>query len=167
MSDEVEREDAAPAVPPSHRDLLERPLYACLATVREDGAPLANPMWFLWEPGSGVLLFTHTTTRHNYRNVRREPRVAVLISDPEEPLRYLQVHGRVEAITPDPTGAFHEQLQLRYHGRVGEVGEREARVVITVRPTRIVTGQGIRERRHARRAAAARTGTVAPAGGTV
>lgn len=83
MSDEVEREDAAPAVPPSHRDLLERPLYACLATVREDGAPLANPMWFLWEPGSGVLLFTHTTTRHNYRNVRREPRVAVLISDPK------------------------------------------------------------------------------------
>jgi predicted pyridoxine 5'-phosphate oxidase superfamily flavin-nucleotide-binding protein len=36
-------------IPDSHRDLLERPLYAHLATVRPDGKPQVNPMWFGWD----------------------------------------------------------------------------------------------------------------------
>ena len=146
--------DSTGLIPETHRDLLERPLYAHLGTVRADGAPLVNPMWFVWEASEGVVKLTHTTTRHNYRNVRREPRVALVISDPDEPLRYLQIQGRVELIEADPTGAFYERLQLRYTGSVGEVGERAARVVLVIRPTRMVTGAGIRERRHARQSSA-------------
>ena len=40
---------AHPAVPDSHRDLLEQPLIAHLATVRPDGAPQNNPVWFEWD----------------------------------------------------------------------------------------------------------------------
>ncbi|MFC6565714.1 pyridoxamine 5'-phosphate oxidase family protein [Actinoplanes utahensis] len=36
-------------IPEEHRDLLERPLIADLATVREDGTPQVNPMWFAWD----------------------------------------------------------------------------------------------------------------------
>jgi nitroimidazol reductase NimA-like FMN-containing flavoprotein (pyridoxamine 5'-phosphate oxidase superfamily) len=36
-------------VPESHVDLLERPLFAHLATSREDGWPQVNPMWFAWD----------------------------------------------------------------------------------------------------------------------
>jgi hypothetical protein len=31
-------------IPDSHRDLLERPLFAHLATIRPDGKPQVNPM---------------------------------------------------------------------------------------------------------------------------
>ena len=42
-------EQPVPQVPTSHRDLLERPLIAHVATVRTDGGPQTNPMWFGWD----------------------------------------------------------------------------------------------------------------------
>jgi PPOX class probable F420-dependent enzyme len=125
--------------PESHADLLSRPVYAHLATVRPDGAPLVNPMWFLWDEAQGVIKLTHTKRRSNYRFIQSEPRVALEISDPYDPLRYLQIRGVVDAIDDDPTGAFYEILQKRYSG-TGEVSDREYRVVITVRPTAFKAG---------------------------
>jgi PPOX class probable F420-dependent enzyme len=125
--------------PQSHADLLSRPVYAHLATVRPDGAPLVNPMWFLWDEAQGVIKLTHTKRRSNYRFIQSEPRVALEISDPNDPLRYLQIRGVVEAIDDDPTGAFYEVLQKRYSG-TGEMSDREYRVVITVRPTAFKAG---------------------------
>jgi PPOX class probable F420-dependent enzyme len=121
--------------PLSHVDLLKRPLFAHYGTVRADGAPQVNPMWFQWDPDSGVIRMTHTKVRHNYRNVQREPRVSLSITDPDNPYRYLQVRGVVERIEDDPTGSFHEVLQRRYRGTVGEVPDRANRVILTVRPT--------------------------------
>ncbi|HKF76721.1 MAG TPA: PPOX class F420-dependent oxidoreductase [Candidatus Dormibacteraeota bacterium] len=120
--------------PATHLDLLERPLFAHLATVRPDGSPLVNPMWFLWDPEQEALRLTHTRVRHNYRNLGRDPRVALSILDPDQPYRYLQVRGAVERIEDDPTGRFFQVLQQRYLGRAGEVPDRDVRVVLTVRP---------------------------------
>jgi hypothetical protein len=40
--------------PESHADLLERPLFAHLATIRPDGSPQSSVMWFAWDgPGPG------------------------------------------------------------------------------------------------------------------
>jgi PPOX class probable F420-dependent enzyme len=121
--------------PETHADLLERPLFAHFATVRPDGAPLVNPMWFLWDPGQGVVKMTHTKKRNNYRYIQREPRVALSIADPDMPYRYLQVRGVVEGIEDDPTGGFYQVLQLRYRGAVSEVPDRADRVILTIRPT--------------------------------
>lgn len=126
---------AAMNVPESHADLLSRPLFAHLATVRPDGAPLVNPMWFLWDEARGVVKLTHTKRRSNYNFFQSEPRVAMDISDPDDPYRYMQIRGVVEAIEDDPTGAFYNVLQLRYRGMVGEVSDREYRVIVTIRPT--------------------------------
>src|SRR3981189_3501492 len=63
--------------PESHLDLLERPLFAHLATVRADGAPQVNPMWFLYDADRNRILLTHTKVRHNYRYLQAEPRVAL------------------------------------------------------------------------------------------
>ena len=125
-----------PAAPPqTHLDLLERPLFAHFATVATDGSPRANPMWFVWDADAGVLKLTHTNARHNYRNLRREPRVALSIVDPEDGYRYLQVRGVLDSVEPDPTGAFYQSLQQRYRGHTTEVKDRDVRVVLTIRPT--------------------------------
>jgi PPOX class probable F420-dependent enzyme len=138
MSDAAEPASGTPTArvgpPQSHVDLLERPIFAHLATVRPDGWPLSNPMWVLWEPDDGVIKLTHTTRRHTYRNIQQEPRVALSMADPDNPYRYLQVRGVVESIEPDPEGAFYQVLQRRYRGHATEVKDRDVRVVLTVRP---------------------------------
>ena len=100
------------ALPTSHQDLLERPLFAHLATVRPDGSPQSSAMWFAWD-GSRVR-FTHTSARQKYRNLLAEGRVAFHVQDPENPYRTLEVRGRVESMDPDKDAAFYSELQHRY-----------------------------------------------------
>jgi PPOX class probable F420-dependent enzyme len=121
-------------IPDSHADLLTRPLFAHLATIRPDGTPQVNPMWFAWD-GTHVR-FTNTRTRRKYRNVTLEPRVAMSINDPEKPYRYLEVRGRVERIEPDPDAKFFAELADRYGLDLGGQPPADAadRVVLVVRP---------------------------------
>ncbi len=121
--------------PATHLDLLERPLFAHFATVTTGGAPLVNPMWFLWDGERALIKLTHTSVRHNYRYLQREPRVALSIAEPGREYRYLQVRGVVESMEPDPTGAFFRLLHQRYRGSDTEVPDRDVRVVISIRPT--------------------------------
>jgi PPOX class probable F420-dependent enzyme len=121
-------------IPETHADLLTRPLFAHLGTVRRDGTPQVNPMWFSWD--GTHLRFTNTRTRRKHRNVTHEPRVAVSINDPEQPYRYLEVRSRVERIEPDPGGMFFGVLADRYGLDLGGQPPADAadRVVFVVRP---------------------------------
>ena len=103
---------ATAELPESHRDLLERPTFAHLATVRPDGAPQSSVMWFEWD--GSRLRFTHTKTRQKFANLAREPRVALSIADPDDPYRVLEVRGRVESIDDDEKASFYRSLQERY-----------------------------------------------------
>ena len=126
------------AVPEGLRDLLERPLFAHVATVRPDGVPQSNPMWFGWD-GEFVYL-THTKKRQKYRNVRHEPRVALSIVDPEVPYRYVEVRGVVERIDDDPNGSMYVRLAERYGNESPKVpADAPDRVVLVVRPTAFST----------------------------
>jgi PPOX class probable F420-dependent enzyme len=122
------------AIPDGYEDLLKRPLYGHLATVRPDGKPQVNPMWFDWD--GELLRFTHTTKRQKYRNVTAHPDVAMSIADTDNPYRYLEVRGVVEQIVPDPTGSFYMHLNNRYSGPSTEPPpDAQDRVVFVVRPT--------------------------------
>ena len=85
-------------IPEGYESLLERPLYGHLATMRPDGNPQVNPMWFAWD--GELLRFTHTTKRQKYRNFEANPNIAMSIVDPDNPYRYLEVRGIVEEIDP-------------------------------------------------------------------
>ncbi|WP_127506337.1 PPOX class F420-dependent oxidoreductase [Actinoplanes solisilvae] len=122
-------------VPGEFLDLLERPLIAHLATVRDDGAPQVNPMWFSWD--GEYIRFTHTNFRRKYRNVTANPVVSLSIVDPANPYRYLEVRGVVERIDADPAGAFFVELAERYDAPFGATPppDAAARVIFVVRPT--------------------------------
>jgi PPOX class probable F420-dependent enzyme len=99
----------SPEVPATHQDLLDRPLFAHLATVRPDGSPQSSVMWFAWD-GTQVR-FSHTRTRQKYRNLVHEPRCSFHVQDPDNPYRTLEVRGRVESMVPDVDAAFYRSLQ--------------------------------------------------------
>jgi len=127
-----------PATPPeSHADLLERPLFAHLATVRPDGSPQSNVMWF--EYVDGVVRFTHTSARQKYKNIQREKRVAFSVLDPDQPYRFIEVRGEVSNVEEDTAdAAFYKHLQGRY-GMDYPITDADERVILTVTPTGFAT----------------------------
>lgn len=99
-------------IPDDLADLLERPLYGSLGTVRPDGTVQVNPMWFEFDGES--VRFTHTTFRAKYRNLQHNPSMSLLVTDPDIPQRYLEVRGTLAEVIPDPDGAFFVRLGQRY-----------------------------------------------------
>lgn len=130
---------ASSTLPESHADLLERPLFAHLATVRPDGAPQSSVMWFAWD-GEHVR-FTHTRERQKFRNLAHEKRVAFSVHDPDDPYRHMEVRGEVVAIDDDTDVDFYKSLQRRYSQEY-PIQDADVRVVVTVRPTSFVAVKG-------------------------
>lgn len=121
-------------IPAELLDLLDRPLYGHLATIRPDDTAQVNPMWYAWD--GEFVKFTTTSTRQKHRNLAHNPSVALSVTDPDEPSRYLEVRGVAERIEPDPGGDFFVELAVRYGAEAPQPpADRARRVVIYVRPT--------------------------------
>ena len=124
-------------IPPSLADLVERPLYAHLATVRPDGTPQVNPTWFRFD--GEYLWLTTTARRQKNRNWQIQPAVALSITDPDRPSRYLEIRGRVERIIPDPGGAEYVRLAERYGRSQGPPADAADRIAVAIRPQHVTT----------------------------
>jgi PPOX class probable F420-dependent enzyme len=122
--------------PESHADLLDKPTFAHLATVRPDGSPQTNVMWFAWD-GERIRM-THTKTRQKFRNLADEPRVALSIADPDNNYRFIEVRGVVESIEDDDDQAsFYQSLQKRY-GQSYQITDAAVRVILNIRPEKFI-----------------------------
>ena len=82
---------------------LAEPRNAIVIGIRRDGTPQATPNWFNWD-GQHFSVST-TKKRAKYPIFKRDPRVTLLIDDPEA-RRYVAVSGTVE---------IHEELQPVLH----------------------------------------------------
>ncbi|GIL09006.1 MAG: PPOX class F420-dependent enzyme [Chloroflexota bacterium] len=135
---------ASAAIPASHRDLLERPIVVTLVTVMPNGQPQASPVWFMYD-GTHILINT-ARGRQKDRNMTADPRVTVLVIDPDNPYRYLEVRGiavAVETGALDMINALAKRYRNvdQYYGGVAplEQGARETRVTYKIRPTHVTT----------------------------
>jgi PPOX class probable F420-dependent enzyme len=100
------------SIPEGYDDLLHEPIYASLGTIRPDETVQVNPMWFVFD--GEHLRFTHTTKRAKYRNLQHNPSMSVALIDPHNPLRYLEVRGKLVDVVADPLGEFYVELAVRY-----------------------------------------------------
>jgi len=122
------------AIPEKYQDLLESTALAHVATIGPQGEPQSNPVWFGWD--GQYILFSQTTGRQKFRNLQREPRVALSIVDPSNPYRYLEVRGKVVRIDPDPDLAFIDSMAQKYLGQARYPWHQpnDQRVVIVIEP---------------------------------
>ena len=86
-------------IPESHSDILDKPAFAHLSTLMPDGSPQASAVWV--DTDGGAIVINSAEGRLKDRNIRRDPRVAVSVTDPENPYRSLMIRGRVAKITND------------------------------------------------------------------
>ena len=91
-------------IPPGLEDLWreETRAYAYLATLMPDGSPQVTPVWFSVE---GEQLLVNTAMgRIKDRTLRERSQVALVLADPRNPYRYIQVRGRVVGIGDTSSG---------------------------------------------------------------
>jgi PPOX class probable F420-dependent enzyme len=134
------KEDVMPeAIPEKYRDLFSKRAFASLATLMPDGRPQVTPVWCDLE--GDYVLFNSAKGRQKDRNVRRDPRVAMAIVDPDNPYRYLEIRGRVVEITEQGADAHIDKLAKKYLG-VDKYPYRqpsEVRVIYKIQPEHIST----------------------------
>jgi PPOX class probable F420-dependent enzyme len=128
----------SPLIPETHLDLLSpaKKALADLALVLSDGTPQVTPVWFDWD---GVYIVINTARgRVKDKVMRRHPVVALLILDPENPLRYLQIKGRVTEETEE--GAYEQIFDMseKYYGRKDYPRRPgEVRVIYKITPEKV------------------------------
>ena len=101
-------------IPEKYRDLFDKKAFAHLATLMPDGRPQVTPVWCDFD-GTHVRV-NSAKGRVKDRNMRRDPRVALSLIDPDNGYRYLEVRGRVVDIT-EKGGVEHiDALAKKYMG---------------------------------------------------
>lgn len=135
-------ETASTPVPESHLDLLVRPLHGVLTTMGRDGQPQSS---LVWVDTDGTYTRVNTTLeRQKGRNMLANPKVSLLVVDPDDTSRYVQIRGDVE-LTTEGALDHADALTWKYCRRNSFYGdvypveqrERETRVTGWIRARRV------------------------------
>ncbi|MCC7463146.1 MAG: PPOX class F420-dependent oxidoreductase [Gammaproteobacteria bacterium] len=125
----------AAIIPEKFLDLFQKKALAHLATLMPDGSPQVTPVWVEYD-GSHVLV-NSARGRQKDRNMRRNAAVALSMTDPDNPYRYLEIRGRVVDVTEQGADAHIDRLAKKYLGvdRYPNRGPGEVRVTYRIQPT--------------------------------
>lgn len=125
-------------------DFLAEPRHAIIATARKDGSPQLSTVWFVYR--NGQICFAIYNHSAKYFNIRRDPRLAVLVDAGCPDARTVTIYGSAELI--EEQSAFRDELEWaiahQYHDSAEEAanyleiakGPPSSMVVVT--PTRIL-----------------------------
>jgi PPOX class probable F420-dependent enzyme len=124
-------------IPESHRDLVTSPLTAALTTVDANGRPQSTAVWYLVDE-DGLLKGSITDDRQKFKNLTRNPHCSLLIIDPSNPWKTLEIRAEAE-LSADPDKATVSKFAKAY--QADEAMLRAAgdnRYTVTYRPRHIV-----------------------------
>jgi PPOX class probable F420-dependent enzyme len=126
------------AIPESHRDLLREDIRAIafLATTMSDGTPQVTPVWFDDEGGS--IRVNTARGRVKERNMAARPHVALVIVDPADPYRYIQIRGTVIEMKNQGAVGHIRRLSRKYRGTEDfPIPAGQERVMVVIRPDHV------------------------------
>ena len=118
--------------------LIEGKNFAYLATLLPDGSPHVTPMW-IDRDGDTVLMNT-AIGRVKQRNITRDPRVSITVTDSENPYDRIVIHGRVIDQAKEGADAHIDKLAKKYTdaNKYQKASLDEKRIIIRIEPLRIV-----------------------------
>ena len=124
-------------IPDAYRDLFTKRAFANLATLMSDGSPQVTPVWC--DLQEDLVVINTAKGRVKDRNMRREPRVALVLIDPANQYRYLQIRGRVAEVTEEGADRHIDLMAKKYLGVDSYPGRKasEVRVLFKIRPEHV------------------------------
>jgi PPOX class probable F420-dependent enzyme len=122
-------------IPQRARELFDGQNHATIATIDPGGGPQTSLVWA--KTDGGDVLFSTIKGRRKYANLTRNPQVSALVYEAGDPYTYAEVRGTA-TIIDDPQAELINELALKYTGQ--PFGERpgEQRVIVRIRPHRVV-----------------------------
>ena len=143
----MDAERSSHTIPESHQDLLLDPVYGVLTTMMSDGQPQMSMVWVDYD--GRYLLINTILERQKTQNMLANPKVNVLVTDPHDGNRFLEVRGEVAEITQEgavahadkQTRLYSEGKQQHFYGDIypEERRAQETRVIVKISPTKITT----------------------------
>jgi PPOX class probable F420-dependent enzyme len=125
----------AAEIPERGREILEKPSIGNVATLMRDGSPHVTPVWV--DVDGDAIVVNTLEARLKARNVRRDPRVAISVPDPDNPTVALIARGSAE-LSGEGAREHADKLSRKYLGedvypyhQPGDV-----RMLIRIRPER-------------------------------
>jgi PPOX class probable F420-dependent enzyme len=131
-------------IPHSHLDLLQGFFHAVLTTIMPDGTPQSSIIWIDYD--NECLLVNTTLERQKGINMRACPKVTILVIDPGNSSRWMEVRGTVIQMTREGAEAHADKLTQRYcpgkqvfYGDIYPVEQRskETRVIVKIQPLKV------------------------------
>ena len=131
-------------IPESHRDLIEQPLVATLATITPSGKPHTTAIWRYYD-GSHILFITSRGLQKE-KNIRTNPDVSIMVLDSQDPYRYLEVRGVVDEIIEEGALEQLDQIAHYYTGKPTYYGHivpaenlgTRTHIICKIRPEKVV-----------------------------
>ncbi|WP_405616113.1 PPOX class F420-dependent oxidoreductase [Streptomyces sp. NBC_01511] len=122
------------------KELLDSPVFVAIATIQPDGSPQVSPVW-VKRDGDDILIST-AVGRRKEANLRRDPRVTVMLQPFDAPYTYAEIRGSATLGTEGGQELIDE-LAMKYVGKsyreynpnAGQDGER---VIVRITPRKVV-----------------------------
>jgi len=94
--------------------LSDNPFIGVVTDLREDGSPHSTPVWV--DVDDGKVSFNTATGRAKPRHLENDPRVALIVTDPEDPYKWVSITGRAE-LTQQGADEQIDKLAKKYLGQ--------------------------------------------------
>lgn len=119
------------------KKLIDGKNFASVATLMPDGSPQVAPVWV--DRDGDTVVLNATVNRQRYKNLNRDPRVAIAIYDQNNPYSHVSIRGRAIEITKAGAEEHIDKLNMKYNGNpvYPNHSPNDARVLIRVEPERV------------------------------
>jgi PPOX class probable F420-dependent enzyme len=118
------------------REFLEQPYVGEVTTLRPDGSPHTTVVWV--DTDTDEVMFNTAVGRAKERYLRQDPRVSLIVVDPENAYRWVSVSGQAE-LTTEGADEQIDRLAKKYLGK-DEYPWRssdEQRITVRIKPERV------------------------------
>jgi PPOX class probable F420-dependent enzyme len=125
---------------PSIAKLFEEKNFAFLATLMKGGTPHVTPTWVDIDKSNNTILVNTAKGRIKYRNISRDPRVAVSVIDFSNPYDMVTVRGKViEQINGKEADDHIDKMAKKYLGKDKYPGRApgEERLLLRIKPQHV------------------------------
>jgi len=96
------------------RNFLKQPYVGTVTTLRQDGSPHSTIVWV--DVDDDGLSFNTAAGRAKPRHLERDPRVSLLVVDPEDTYKWVSISGTAELTTDDADDQI-DRLAKKYLGQ--------------------------------------------------